>query len=139
MKYRHPAGRITVNPDSHFDVCGISSDLAKLSSAATSIYGEELFARRYGVIVPAPAERVVAVEDGFGLRLAERVPRFYDTPGHARHHCCIMKKAAAFLPATPSALDTQSCAARKRTNRFSSPPPAPPPLTRRQWKPQSGR
>jgi glyoxylase-like metal-dependent hydrolase (beta-lactamase superfamily II) len=64
-------------------------DPAKLSNAATSIYGEELFGNRYGVIVPAPAERVVAVEDGFELQLAGRVLRFYDTPGHARHHCCI--------------------------------------------------
>ncbi len=63
-------------------------DPARLVAGATAVYGEELFARHYGELVPVPAERVVVAADGHEVDLAGRTLRCIDTPGHARHHLC---------------------------------------------------
>ena len=63
-------------------------DPARLVAGATAVYGEELFARHYGELVPVPAERVVVAADGHEVDLAGRTQRCSDTPGHARHHLC---------------------------------------------------
>ena len=62
---------------------------AKLQKATIEIYGKELFERIYQKIVPIPKERAIAAEDGLILDLNGRKLHFLDTPGHARHHCCI--------------------------------------------------
>ncbi len=62
----------------------------KLIASAKSVYGEEVFAREYGEIVPIPANRVIEVHDGSILSLNNRSFLFLDTPGHARHHYCIV-------------------------------------------------
>ena len=73
----HPKGaRHMVNPD-------------KLVSATIDIYGEETFKELYREIIPIPAERVIIAEDGHILDFHGRELHFLDTPGHARHHCCI--------------------------------------------------
>ncbi|HHM06514.1 MAG TPA: MBL fold metallo-hydrolase [Gammaproteobacteria bacterium] len=64
-------------------------DPARLTASATAVYGEARFREEYGTLVPVPAARVRAVEDGSTLRLGERELLFLDTPGHARHHVCI--------------------------------------------------
>jgi len=64
-------------------------DPAKLVAGATAVYGEAEFARHYGELVPVPAERVVAANDGHVVDLAGRPLLCIDTPGHARHHLCV--------------------------------------------------
>jgi glyoxylase-like metal-dependent hydrolase (beta-lactamase superfamily II) len=63
-------------------------DPAKLVAGSIAVYGEVLYRRLYGELVPIPAERVVVVEDGQRLQLGRRTFEFIDAPGHARHHHC---------------------------------------------------
>jgi glyoxylase-like metal-dependent hydrolase (beta-lactamase superfamily II) len=62
---------------------------SRLAAGATEVYGPEAFARDFGELVPVPAERVVAAEDGHVVDLAGRPLVFVDTPGHANHHGCV--------------------------------------------------
>jgi glyoxylase-like metal-dependent hydrolase (beta-lactamase superfamily II) len=61
-------------------------DPAKLVAAATSIYGEAHFAKVYGTIAPAPADRVRALADGETFELGGSTLRVHHTAGHAKHH-----------------------------------------------------
>jgi glyoxylase-like metal-dependent hydrolase (beta-lactamase superfamily II) len=60
-----------------------------LSASARTVYGDAEFERSYGDIVPVDAQRVRHTADGMTLALASRTLKFFDTPGHARHHHCI--------------------------------------------------
>lgn len=64
-------------------------DPSKLSAGAMAVYGEEAFNRLYGVLKPVEASRVIEAPDLMELTLGERTLRFYDTPGHAKHHFCV--------------------------------------------------
>jgi glyoxylase-like metal-dependent hydrolase (beta-lactamase superfamily II) len=61
-------------------------DPSILYDGARAVYGDAEMARSYGRLVPVPAERVVATQDGMTLELAGRQLKFIDAPGHARHH-----------------------------------------------------
>jgi glyoxylase-like metal-dependent hydrolase (beta-lactamase superfamily II) len=63
-------------------------DPAKLIAGSIAVYGKALYDRLYGEILPIPADRVIATEDGQRLRLGARSFEFVDAPGHARHHHC---------------------------------------------------
>lgn len=65
-------------------------DPSKLVAGSIAVYGEESFRRAYGEIVPVPAERVIEAPHEFTLDLNGRRLLFLDTPGHARHHFCII-------------------------------------------------
>ena len=56
---------------------------------ALAVYGEEEMQRSYGKLVPVPAERAQASEDGQVITLAGRPLMLVDAPGHARHHHAI--------------------------------------------------
>lgn len=62
---------------------------SRLAAGAAEVYGHEAFVRDFGALVPVPAERVVAAEDGHVVDLAGRPLVFVDTPGHANHHGCV--------------------------------------------------
>jgi len=64
-------------------------DPSALMEGVRAVYGEEVTARDYGELVPVPAERVVTTSDGSVLELSGRPLRFFDMPGHARHHHCM--------------------------------------------------
>jgi glyoxylase-like metal-dependent hydrolase (beta-lactamase superfamily II) len=61
----------------------------RLVQGATAIYGAARFARLYGEVVPVPASRILAAEDGSHWDLGGRRLLVRDTPGHARHHFCL--------------------------------------------------
>ena len=69
-------------------------DPSQLMAGVRAVYGEEVARRDYGELVPVPAQRVVAADDGMVLQLAGRALRLLDTPGHARHHLCIWDEAS---------------------------------------------
>lgn len=69
-------------------------DPTRLVESATAVYGEERFRREYGRIEPVDAWRVIEAVDGLRLDLNGRELAFIDTPGHARHHCCIYDAAS---------------------------------------------
>lgn len=60
-------------------------DPSKLIASAGRLYGDNL-QRLFGEIVPVPADRVHALQDGHEVMLGSRRLAAYDTPGHARHH-----------------------------------------------------
>ncbi len=64
-------------------------DPAKLEAGSRAVYGDKMYERIYGKLIPVPEQRVRVMEDGDELSLANRQLRFMDTPGHARHHFCV--------------------------------------------------
>jgi glyoxylase-like metal-dependent hydrolase (beta-lactamase superfamily II) len=75
-------------------------DPSRLLASARLVYGAETDSL-WGDMVPAPAERVIALEDGESVRVGAVELTALDTPGHARHHhafafggCCFTGDAA---------------------------------------------
>ncbi len=62
---------------------------AKIEAGARAVYGDQLFDKTYGTLIPVPEERVQIMAEGDEVTLGDRQLRFIDTPGHARHHFCI--------------------------------------------------
>ena len=61
-------------------------DPTKLIAGARAVYGEAMFERDHGGMLPVPEARVVVADDGHVVDLAGRPLLCIDTPGHARHH-----------------------------------------------------
>jgi len=64
-------------------------DPSKLRAGVIGVYGELFFKQFLGDLIPTPEERVVIAKDGDTIKLGNRILKFIDTPGHARHHVCI--------------------------------------------------
>jgi len=60
-------------------------DPSKLISSARIVYGDQMDSL-WGEMLPAPAERVVALQDNERVKLGDIEIVAWDTPGHARHH-----------------------------------------------------
>jgi len=69
-------------------------DPAKLIAGTRAVYGEELYARLYGEILPIARERVSITRDGQVFELAGRGFECVHTPGHALHHQAIVDHGA---------------------------------------------
>lgn len=69
-------------------------DPSALVAGATAVYGEAEFAKLYGKIEGIDATRVRSLEDGEQLQFGSKTLTFYDTPGHASHHYCIMDEGS---------------------------------------------
>lgn len=65
-------------------------DPTQLIAAVDQVYGPERAEREFGRPIPVPAERVIEAPDNFTLDLNGRQLLFLDTPGHARHHFCVV-------------------------------------------------
>ncbi|MPZ47293.1 MAG: MBL fold metallo-hydrolase [Betaproteobacteria bacterium] len=65
-------------------------DPERLIQSTVDVYGAEHARTVYGDILPVPEDRIVATPEGACVALAGRELRFIETPGHARHHCCIV-------------------------------------------------
>ncbi len=63
---------------------------SRLIAGATALYGEERMQTVFGNVVPVPEERVIKVEHESYLDLNGRQFLFLDSPGHARHHYCVV-------------------------------------------------
>ena len=70
-------------------------DPSKLEVGTIAVYGEKKFRRLYGTIRPIDASRVIEAPGFFKLKLNGRKLKFFDTPGHARHHFCIYDKQSS--------------------------------------------
>jgi len=64
-------------------------DPSKLVSGTIAVYGEKKAHELYGEIVPVSESRVIIADDGFVLDFSGRILKFFDSPGHARHHFSI--------------------------------------------------
>ena len=69
-------------------------DPSKLVAGASAVYGEDKFTSLYGELIPVDKDRVIEAAEGFTLDFHGRQLEFIDTPGHARHHYCIVDKAS---------------------------------------------
>ena len=85
-----PEARLVVHPRGAQHLI----DPARLIAGAMAVYGEERYRALYREVVPVAAARVIEAPDNFELKLNRRPLLFLDTPGHARHHCCIYDAAS---------------------------------------------
>ncbi|MEN9478943.1 MAG: hypothetical protein RLZZ298_338 [Pseudomonadota bacterium] len=88
MMAAFPNARLVVHPRGARHM----AEPSKLVAGVTAVYGAEYVSRIYGEILPIPAERIIEAADGFTVSLAGRELLCLDTPGHARHHICIVDK-----------------------------------------------
>ncbi len=88
MMQAFPKAKLVVHPRGARHM----AEPAKLVAGVTAVYGADYVARVYGEILPIPAERIIAADDGFVVSLAGRELLCLDTPGHARHHICILDR-----------------------------------------------
>jgi glyoxylase-like metal-dependent hydrolase (beta-lactamase superfamily II) len=65
-------------------------DPSKLIVGTRAVYGEELYARLYGEILPIARERIAVTTDAQRFEMAGRVFECVHTPGHALHHQAIV-------------------------------------------------
>ena len=70
-------------------------DPSKLMASATRIYGDKMDSL-WGEMVPAPADRVVALYDTDQFEAAGLTFTALETPGHARHHHVFQVDGIAF-------------------------------------------
>ncbi len=70
-------------------------DPGKLLASAKRIYGDRMDAL-WGEVVAAPADRVIAVDDGAQLEVGGLSITAIDTPGHAWHHHVYRLEDVAF-------------------------------------------
>ena len=72
-------------------------DPARLIASTRAVYGEDAMTRTYGTIVPVPQARVIETPHGSSIKLHGREFAFFDTPGHARHHVCVLDSKSGHL------------------------------------------
>ncbi len=64
-------------------------DPSKLRAGVIGVYGELFFKQFLGDLIPTPEDKVIIAKDGDTITLGNRILKFIDSPGHARHHVCI--------------------------------------------------
>lgn len=65
-------------------------DPTKLWTGTIGVYGEKLAKELYGEVLPVDERRMIIADDGMKLDFYGRTFEFLDTPGHARHHFCVV-------------------------------------------------
>jgi len=85
-----PHARLVVHPRGARHM----ADPTKLIAGSIAVYGEDTFRALYGDIVAIPSERIIETTDDGELMVGDRVLRFLHTPGHAKHHHCIVDDVA---------------------------------------------
>lgn len=93
MMRRFPNARLIVHPRGARHMI----DPGKLMAGVLEVYGAEQVARSFGTLVPVPAERVIEAPDNFRVSMNGRELLFLDTPGHARHHFCVVDTRTASI------------------------------------------
>ncbi|MDT3677256.1 MAG: MBL fold metallo-hydrolase [Burkholderiaceae bacterium] len=88
-----PNARLTVHPRGARHMI----DPTRLVAGTIDVYGAAEAQRMYGQIVPVPADRIVETPDGASVSLNGRRFEFLDTPGHARHHVCIVDERSGHV------------------------------------------
>ncbi|MBL8258773.1 MAG: MBL fold metallo-hydrolase [Candidatus Competibacteraceae bacterium] len=93
MMRAFPQARLIVHPRGARHM----ADPTKLFAAVQDVYGAAEARHLYGDPVPIPAERIQEAGDGFSFDLAGRTLVCLDTPGHARHHLCLLDTRSGCL------------------------------------------
>lgn len=93
MMRAFPDARLIVHPRGARHM----ADPTKLFAAVQEVYGAEEAHRLYGDPLPITVERIREAGDGFSFDLAGRALICLDTPGHARHHLCLLDSRSGCL------------------------------------------
>ena len=93
MMRAFPDARLIVHPRGARHM----ADPTKLFAAVQEVYGAEEAHRLYGDPLPIAVERIREAGDGFSFDLAGRALIWLDTPGHARHHLCLLDSRSGCL------------------------------------------
>lgn len=88
-----PNARLVVHPRGARHM----AEPSKLLAGVKAVYGDDYVERVYGDILPIPVERIIEAADGTAISLAGRELLCLDTPGHARHHICIVDRKAGAI------------------------------------------
>ncbi|HEV7606760.1 MAG TPA: MBL fold metallo-hydrolase [Steroidobacteraceae bacterium] len=72
-------------------------DPSKLIAGTRAVYGDELYSKLYGEILPVERERIAITQDGRRFELPGRVFECVHTPGHALHHQAIVDHATSCI------------------------------------------
>jgi glyoxylase-like metal-dependent hydrolase (beta-lactamase superfamily II) len=86
MMQAFPEARLVVHPRGARHM----ADPSKLFAAVQAVYGAAEAHRLYGDLLPVPENRILVAGDGYSFDLAGRTLVCLDTPGHARHHLCLL-------------------------------------------------
>jgi glyoxylase-like metal-dependent hydrolase (beta-lactamase superfamily II) len=70
------------------------ADPTKLEAGTRAVYGDAMYDRIYGALIPIDEERIRTVADGETIPLGASELEFLHTEGHARHHHCIWDHAS---------------------------------------------
>jgi|WetSurMetagenome_2_1015567.scaffolds.fasta_scaffold06870_5 glyoxylase-like metal-dependent hydrolase (beta-lactamase superfamily II) len=65
-------------------------DPSRLIAATMEVYGEKQTLDLYGELPPIESSRIIQASDELELDFQGRSLTFWDTPGHANHHFCIL-------------------------------------------------
>lgn len=90
MMRAFPNARLVVHPRGARHM----AEPSKLVAGVSAVYGPEYVKNVYGDILPIPAERIIESGDGQVVTVGQRPLQCIDTPGHARHHICIVDEQA---------------------------------------------
>ena len=72
-------------------------DPKKLIQGTRAVYGDELFSKLYGEILPIDRERISIAQDGQRFEIHNRLFEIVHTPGHALHHQAIVDHATTSI------------------------------------------
>jgi glyoxylase-like metal-dependent hydrolase (beta-lactamase superfamily II) len=93
MMRAFPHARLVVHPRGARHM----ADPSKLIEGASAVYGAGEVRRLYGEVLPIAVDRIVEAPDGYTFDLAGREFTCLDTPGHARHHICLVDRRSGDL------------------------------------------
>jgi glyoxylase-like metal-dependent hydrolase (beta-lactamase superfamily II) len=93
MMARFPEARLAVHPRGARHMV----DPSRLVAGTIAVYGGAAAERLYGRVLPIGRERIHEMPNGASIRLGGRELLFLDTPGHARHHACIVDSKSGHI------------------------------------------
>lgn len=93
MMQAFPNARLVVHPRGARHM----ADPTKLIQGTVAVYGLEATRRLYGEVLPVDAVRMIEATHESSIDLAGRKLLFLDTPGHAKHHICIVDEKSGHI------------------------------------------
>lgn len=93
MMQMFPKARLVVHPRGARHM----AEPSKLVAGVTAVYGAEYVRHVYGDILPIPVTRIEEAPEGHLVSLAGRELMCLDTPGHARHHLCLLDRSTGCI------------------------------------------
>ena len=93
MMRAFPQARLVVHPRGARHM----ADPSKLIEGASAVYGADEVRRLYGEVLPIDSGRIIEATPELTVDLAGRELLCLDTPGHAKHHICIVDRRSGHV------------------------------------------